>query len=216
MVCIEAIFVGEPQSITDEKGTWFSAIYRAQVSGPIELWERGLLGDGVADTKNHGRLGQAVCVHPIKHYDFWNESYDLRGAQRLGPGSVGENWTISGGDEATIFCGDVYRVGTTIVQVSGPRGPCSKQERKLRLDGFLKRTIDSLRTGFYLRVLQPGIVSAGQPWELEDRLKDPVSVFLVNQAAYREVNRELIRSIVAAEGVVEAWKAMLVARLNGQ
>jgi MOSC domain-containing protein YiiM len=216
MVCIEAIFVGEPQSITDEKGTWFSAIYRAQVSGPIELRERGLLGDRVADTKNHGRPGQAVCVHPIKHYDFWNESYDLKGAQRLGPGSVGENWTISGGDEATIFCGDVYRVGTTIVQVSGPRGPCSKQERKLRLDGFLKRTIDSLRTGFYLRVLRPGIVSAGQPWELEDRPKDPVSVFLVNQAAYREVNRELIRSIVAAEGVVEAWKAMLVARLNGQ
>jgi MOSC domain-containing protein YiiM len=97
MVCIEAIFVGEPQSITDEKGTWFSAIYRAQVSGPIELRERGLLGDRVADTKNHGRPGQAVCVHPIKHYDFWNESYDLKGAQRLVPGSVGENWTISGG-----------------------------------------------------------------------------------------------------------------------
>ena len=51
MVCIEAIFVGEPQSITDEKGTWFSAIYRAQVNGPIELRERGLLGDRVADTR---------------------------------------------------------------------------------------------------------------------------------------------------------------------
>jgi MOSC domain-containing protein YiiM len=84
------------------------------------------------------------------------------------------------------------------------------------LDGFLKRTIDSLRTGFYLRVLQPGIVSAGQRWELENRPKDAVSVFLVNQTAYREVNRELIRSIVAAEGVVETWKNMLVARLNGK
>ena len=160
MVSIQAIFVGEPRSITDEKGTWFSAIYRAQVEGPIELRETGLTGDRVADTKNHGRPGQAVCVHPITHYDFWNKTYNLEGAQRLGPGSVGENWTISGGNEQTIFCGDVYRVGTAIVQVSGPRGPCSKQERKLGLPGFLKRTIDSMRTGFYLKVLQSGIVSS--------------------------------------------------------
>ena len=213
MISIEAIFVGEPQSITDEKGAWFSAIYRKQIDGPVELLERGLLGDRVADTKNHGRPGQAVCVHPITHYDFWNETYDLKGARRLGPGSVGENWTISGSDEETIFCGDVYRVGTAIVQVSGPRGPCSKQERKLRLEGFLKRTIDSLRTGFYLKVLQPGIVSAGQRWELEHRPQNAVSVLLVNKAAYREVNRELISTIVAAEGVVDAWKNMLLARL---
>ena len=85
MVSIEAIFVGEPQSVTDEKGVWFSAIYRKQVDGPIELRERGLLGDRVADTKNHGRPGQAVCVHPITHYDFWNETYDLKGDRRLEP-----------------------------------------------------------------------------------------------------------------------------------
>ena len=65
MIRIEAIFVGEPKSITDEKGTWLSAIYRTRVEGPIELRERGLAGDRVADMKNHGRPGQAVCVHPI-------------------------------------------------------------------------------------------------------------------------------------------------------
>ena len=184
MIRIEAIFAGEPQSITDEKGTWFSAICRTRVEGPIELRERGLAGDRVADTKNHGRPGQAVCVHPITHYDFWNQLYDLTGAECLGPGSVGENWTISGGDEETIFCGDVYQVGTAIVQVSGPRGPCWKQERKLGLDGFLKRTIESMRTGFYLRVLQPGIVETGDALELAEQIK-AVSVNLVNQAAYQ-------------------------------
>jgi MOSC domain-containing protein YiiM len=83
MVCIEAIFVGEPQSITDEKGTWFFAIYRGQVNRPIELRERGLAGDRVADTKNHGRPGQAVCVHPanrtrrrVNLVIQWNHSFD--------------------------------------------------------------------------------------------------------------------------------------------
>jgi MOSC domain-containing protein YiiM len=210
MIRIEAIFVGEPKSITDEKGTWLSAIFRTRVEGPIELGERGLSGDRVADTKNHGRPGQAVCVHPIIHYDFWNAAYDLEGERSLNPGSVGENWTISGGDEETVFCGDVYRVGTAIVQVSGPRGPCWKQERKLGLNGFLKRTIDSMRTGFYLRVLQTGIVSAGDNWELENRFNEPVSVNLVNQAAYRGVEPDVLERIMRAEGVVPEWKEIIL------
>jgi MOSC domain-containing protein YiiM len=216
MVSIQAIFVGEPRSITDEKGTWFSAIYRAQVEGPIELRETGLAGDRVADTKNHGRPGQAVCVHPITHYDFWNKAYDLEGAQRLGPGSVGENWTISGGNEQTIFCGDVYRVGTAIVQVSGPRGPCSKQERKLGLPGFLKRTIDSMRTGFYLSVLQSGIVNTGDNWDLQDRFDSAVSLELVNQAAYRPFEADVFGQVLRSGGLVPEWKDMLLAKLNGR
>jgi MOSC domain-containing protein YiiM len=215
MIRIEAIFVGEPKSITDEKGTWLSAIYRTRVEGPIELGERGLAGDQVADTKNHGRPGQAVCVHPIMHYDFWNAAYELEGERSLCPGSVGENWPISGGDEETVFCGDVYKVGTAIVQVSGPRGPCWKQERKLGLDGFLKRTIDSMRTGFYLRVSQTGKVNTGDKWELENRFNDPVSVNLVNQAAYRGVESDVLERIMRAEGVVPEWKEIILrARSN--
>jgi MOSC domain-containing protein YiiM len=215
MIRIEAIFVGEPKSITDEKGTWLSAIYRTRVEGPIELGERGLAGDQVADTKNHGRPGQAVCVHPIMHYDFWNAAYELEGECSLCPGSVGENWPISGGDEETVFCGDVYKVGTAIVQVSGPRGPCWKQERKLGLDGFLKRTIDSMRTGFYLRVSQTGKVNTGDKWELENRFNDPVSVNLVNQAAYRGVESDVLERIMRAEGVVPEWKEIILrARSN--
>jgi MOSC domain-containing protein YiiM len=216
MVSIQAIFAGEPRNITDEKGTWISAIYRAPVEGPIELRERGLVGDRVADTKNHGRPGQAVCVHPITHYDFWNETYDLTGLQRLRPGSVGENWTIGGGDEQAIFCGDVYRVGTAIVQVSGPRGPCWKQERKLGLPGFLKQTIDSMRTGFYLRVLQPGIVNTGDTWDLRDRFDSAVSVDLVNQAAYRAIEADVFAKVLRSEGLAQEWKDILSARRSDQ
>jgi MOSC domain-containing protein YiiM len=214
MVRIEAIFVGEPKNITDEKGTWLSAIYRSQAQGAIELLDRGLAGDRVADTKHHGRPGQAVCAHPIVHYDFWNQAYDLKGADRLGPGTVGENWTISGADEATIYCGDVYQTGTAIVQVSGPRMPCGKQERKLGLPGFLKRTTDSMRTGFYLRVLRPGAVNTGDLLELQSRPNSAVSVDLVNRAAYQMPDAAIVGRIVRAEGLAEEWKDMVSARLN--
>ena len=33
---IHALFVGQPKTITDERGTWTSSIYRDQVHGPVQ------------------------------------------------------------------------------------------------------------------------------------------------------------------------------------
>jgi MOSC domain-containing protein YiiM len=107
-------------------------------------------------------------------------------------------------------------VGTAIVQVSGPRGPCSKQERKLGLPGFLKRTIDSMRTGFYLKVLQSGIVNTGDNWDLQDRFDSAVSLELVNQAAYRPFEADVFGQVLRSGGLVPEWKDMLLAKLNGR
>ena len=92
--------------------------------------------------------------------------------------------------------------------------PCGKQERKLGLPGFLKRTTDSMRTGFYLRVLRPGTVNTGDLLELESRPDSAVSVDLVNRAAYRTPDAAIIAQIVRAQGLAEEWKGMVLARLN--
>jgi MOSC domain-containing protein YiiM len=94
MISIHSIFVGQPETITDQTGSWKSSIFRKAVFGPVEVGLRGIVGDQVTDVVNHGRPSQAVCVHPIEHYAYWNEQFKLESArQRLGPGSVGENWT---------------------------------------------------------------------------------------------------------------------------
>jgi MOSC domain-containing protein YiiM len=67
-----------------------------------------------------------------------------------------------------------------------------------------------MRTGFYLRVLQTGIVNPGDNWELENRFSEPVSVNLVNQAAYRGVEPDVLERIMSAEGVVPQWKEIIL------
>ena len=109
---------------------------------------------------------------------------------------------------------DVYQTGTAIVQVSGPRMPCGKQERKLGLPGFLKQTTDSMRTGFYLRVLRTGTVNTGDLLDLQSRHQSAVSVDLVNRAAYQTPDAAIIGLIARAEGLAEEWKDMVSARLN--
>lgn len=215
MIEIRAVFTGEPQTITDERGTWRSAIFRTPVSGEVRVTSRGLEGDRVADTKHHGTPDQAICCHPLEHYVFWNEVYGLTGEDALGPGGVGENWTLTGVDESDVCVGDVYAAGTARVQVGGPRVPCWKQERKLGLPGFHKRTMESLRTGFYARVLQEGTVRAGDGMRLEDRPNPGITQRVINECAYRNLDPGLARRLREVPELAEGWKKILNSRLSG-
>ncbi|HRJ43695.1 MAG: MOSC domain-containing protein [Caldilineaceae bacterium] len=181
-IAIHSIYIGQPQTINDPSGIWRSSIFREMVEGPVALTRQGLAGDQVTDTDNHGRLGyQQVCCHSMDHYTYWNERLGLR----LGPGNVGENWTLENADEAAICLEDIYRVGTATVQVSIPRVPCSKQAKRIGRSDWTKLTIDELRTGFYLRVLEEGFVQAGDEWELVERKYPWATVYALNELSYR-------------------------------
>ncbi len=209
MITIHAIFTGQPQTMTDEKGTWKSSIFRSPVSGPIELSPRGLAGDQVTDTDNHGTPDQAVCCHFLDHYAFWNEAYGLTAPDALGPGAVGENWTLAGADEHDICIGDVYAVDTARVQVTAPRYPCTKQERKVKLTSFHKRTMETLRTGFYLRVLQPGVVQPGDELRLVERPQPELTVHAVNADMHHGSDPAFARRLLETPELAAGWKRII-------
>jgi MOSC domain-containing protein YiiM len=145
----------------------------------------------------------------------WNAVYGLTGADALGPGSLGENWTLGEADERDICVGDVYHVGTAAVCVTGPRYPCSKQDRKLSRPGFAERSGQELRTGFYLKVLTPGTVQVSDVWVLEARPHPGLSVHSINRAWFREMDEDVARRVLAAPEAPEWWKEQFRKRLNG-
>jgi MOSC domain-containing protein YiiM len=71
-----------------------------------------------------------------------------------------------------------------------------------------------MRTGFYVSVLQPGMVTAGDLLELQSRPKNPISLKFVNQAVYKLIDPVTIKRVIDSEGVVEGWKEILRARLT--
>lgn len=205
-IAIYSIFVGQPQTIDDGTGSWRSSIYRELVEGPIELSERGLVGDQVTDTDNHGLPGyQQVCCHALEHYAYWNERLGMR----LRPGNVGENWTLENGDESAICLEDVYRVGSATVQVSMPRVPCNKQARRIGRGDWVKLTIDELRTGFYLRVLEAGVVQAGDEWELVEREYPWATLRALNALVYRDENPESAERFLTIPKLHPDWTVRL-------
>ena len=207
---IHTLLIGQPEVRHDAKGEWRTAIYRTPLTEPVALGMRGLEGDKVADTKHHGSKDQAVCVHPLAHHEHWSTVYNVA----LEPGAVGENWTLLGEDETTVCVGDIYAVGTARVQVSQPRFPCSKQERKLGIKGFLKAVMATGKSGWYLRVLTPGVVQVGDLLTLESRPDHGLTVAAANQALLgEELNLPLIDALLELPELAAVWKRGLRRRL---
>jgi MOSC domain-containing protein YiiM len=97
---------------------------------------------------------------------FATESYRIferRAGRSLPVPSFGENLTVSGYDERVACVGDILRVGGALVQVSMPTEHCNKPGRLVGAPQLLKWILETLRTGFYLRVLEPGAIAPGTP-----------------------------------------------------
>ncbi len=53
-----------------------------------------------------------------------------------------------------VHVGDVFKIGDAVVEVTQPRVPCFKLGIKIRIEGSERRFLESLRVGFYFRVLE--------------------------------------------------------------
>jgi MOSC domain-containing protein YiiM len=201
---ILAIFVGEPKTLVDERGTWRSSIARDRKSHSIQLETTGFQGDR-ATQAYHGSPELAVCIHAQSHYTFWNTLLGLQ----LQPGAVGENLTFDTWEDRDICVGDVFRIGTARIQISAPRTPCENQARHIGRADWVKRTIQELRTGMYARVLEAGVVTAGDRVLLEARPNPTLTIYSLNKCFYQEYNPVLAEQFLAAEGLMDWWKQRL-------
>jgi MOSC domain-containing protein YiiM len=204
---LHAIFVGQPKTITDARGTWVSSIYRDPVVGPVRVQQGGLAGDKVAQPY-HGGADADICVHLLDHYRFWQTHYGLD----LQPGVVGENFTLADICEEEVCAGDIVRAGTALVQVTGPRTPCANLARRIGRGDWVKLTIRENRIGFYLRVLEAGVVQPGDPWQLQERFNPDGTIPALNRCLYLEFDPAFAQRITQMPGLGDWWKQEVIER----
>lgn len=147
-----------------------SAMGKRSVDGPVPVMPLGLLGDEQADLSIHGGLEKAVYAYPAEHYAFWREARRQAGVSgiddSLPHGSLGENLTLEGLLESQVWAGDVLRFAHCELQVRIPREPCGKLNAALGFSAAVRAMAQSGFCGFYLSVLTPGTLSAGETFEL--------------------------------------------------
>ena len=139
------------------------AISTLAIPAPIEITRLGVVGDEQADPSVHGGIEKAIYVYPIEHYAFWNEllTRETKKSVELPLGAFGENFTIEGLLETEIFIGDQMQIGDLQFTVVKLREPCFKFNAKMGYKGAAKAMLQSGFSGWYLRVNQTGVLSAG-------------------------------------------------------
>lgn len=147
-----------------------TAMVKQPVQGPVPVAPLGLLGDEQADLNIHGGLAQAVYAYPAEHYAFWRQARREAGAAEIDDslphGSLAENLTLAALLESGAWVGDVLRFPHCALQVTRPREPCHKLNAALGFPQAVRLMAESGFCGFYLSVLEPGSVCAGEAFEL--------------------------------------------------
>ncbi len=203
--------VGRPSEHTSEvkdgqEAAWVSGIWKSPTSGRLALGRTNLDGDTQADLKNHGGPDKAVCCYAAEHYPYWRTALD-RSEAEFPYGAFGENWTVAGMTEDEVCIGDTYTVGTARVQVSQPRMPCWKLGRRWERPALPLEVSGSGRTGYYLRVLEPGEVGAGDTLTRTERPLPEWPVARVNRAMYVDkADADLAAELSRLPLLAEAWR----------
>ena len=158
-------------------------------------------------------MEKAIHHYPREHYAAW--------AAELGehpllaePGAFGENFSTTGWRESDVCLGDRIRVGSALLEVSQGRMPCWKLNDRFDVAQMALRVQQSGRTGWYYRVLEEGVVQAGERLELVERPHGEWSVARLSTVLFdKHLEPELLRECLALP-LVPSWRKTLQRRLE--
>lgn len=161
MARVEAVSVGRIRPT--EHGTLKrTAIDKRPVAGRVRVEPLGLVGDEIADLGHHGGPDQAVYAFACEDYAFWEDEL----GRPLAAGAFGENLTTAGVDVQNARIGERWRVGDTLLELSGVRIPCSVFAGFMDEPQWVRRFTENGVPGAYFRVIEPGTVAASDPIEV--------------------------------------------------
>lgn len=183
----------------------------------LALTESNLEGDDQSDRSVHGGVDKAVYAYPSEHLPAWAVDLDQPDLPDSPTAPFGENISTCGATESDVCIGDVWRWGTAVLQVAQPRWPCQKltvHRRSAEVGGLMRSTG---RTGWYLRVLEPGVVDVAGPITVVERHPAARSVRAANAAMLDRslTDRSNVEALAALDGVLaDEWRLPLLERLG--
>jgi MOSC domain-containing protein YiiM len=196
---VVSVNVGQPRTVPLRTRPVTTSIWKHPVTSRVRAVGDSLEGD-TQTSPHHGGFDRAVYAYSSEDIAFWEGHL----GRTLSPGAMGENLTVTGIDPAEALIGERWAVGSTILEISGPRSPC----RKLSLrhdDPTLPRAfIAAERPGAYLRIIAEGDIGAGDPITIISRPGHEVTVRITFRAWL--IDRSLVSQLRGVPQFSPSWK----------
>jgi len=198
-----------------EKYEMNTAIDKKIISTDVYLDFNGLACDECADDKHHGGLERAIHHYPSEHYTFWQQHYQALGIERdWRISAMGENISTVGFDEDNVCIGDQFSWGDAIIEVSQPRSPCFKLNKRWGVDDCSIIMQDTSRCGWLYRVIKPGMVTNDSTFKLIKRIDNAMSIKQVCDIYFGQpLNQDGLTSLLS-QPLSQSWLSTIKRRLE--
>ncbi|GAA4269723.1 MOSC domain-containing protein [Hyunsoonleella aestuarii] len=204
--------IGKPTTISWNGKEVTTGIYKKPVNHRILFGNQCVQNDEISDRNVHGGEFKACYLFSSDQYSYWKNLYPNLDWEY---GMFGENLTISGLNEKDICVGDIFEIGTSLVQVTQPREPCFKLGIKFGSQQVVKQFIEHGYPGTYIRILEEGYVKNGDSLKLVERVKDSISTWqLFNLLYSKEKNQEHIKLIMNNNALPKRKRNKLISFLK--
>ena len=182
-----------------------SAIWKSPVQDRIAIRGINLDGDVQADRKAHGGFDKAVYAYAIEDTRWWEKEI----GRSLVYGQFGENLTTDGIEVNEALVGDLWQVGTAVLEVSEPRIPCWRLGVRMGDNMFPRRFAEAQRPGTYLRIIVEGHVGAGDEIRVVQRPDHNLTIRDVFRIYTRD--RHEVERLLAVPQMSESWRVWAAA-----
>jgi len=157
-----------------------TGIFKFPTNKPARITKLGLEGDVIVSKKHHGGPDQAVYIYGMADYAWWAKEI----GKELAPATFGDNLTISELESAQFNIGDYLQIGEVTLQVTAPRIPCSTFAARMEDPQWVKKFRHAERPGLYCRVIETGIIKAGDPVTVEKYTDETISIIQMYRDYY--------------------------------
>jgi MOSC domain-containing protein YiiM len=202
---IIGLYSGKLSNIGEKRSP--TGIYKQSVE-QVSVDELGIIGDIQADKRFHGGPEKALHQYALSSYEKIIKRYPLLHKQAKS-GTIGENLSATDMNEHNVCIGDIYNVGSCVLQVSSPRIPCWKIDAKFRQPDLNHFISQHRLNGWYYRVLQPGDITLNDKFLLQQRPNTNVTLDTMLKVINGEAKSHLVRLTTNATGLDPEWQKRL-------
>lgn len=203
VIVVESLNTGGVQTLVDDRGVPYqSAVRRTPRADAQFLGERGFAGDASFELEHH-TPNMDVHAFCLDHYPH----YETLAGKPLPVPTFGENLSLRGGLETEVCIGDVFGVGTALIEISQPTERCGTPGRSAGVPALKKWAFACFYTGYYLRVIRTGWVRAGDAMVLRKRRFPEWTVDRVSRAVFEQMDdAEQFEAMLALPLLSSDWK----------
>ena len=205
---VTSVNVGRIANEFDGRQHYTTGIGKHAIAGRASLERERVVGDEIADLKNHGGPDRALYAYAAEDYAWWEGQL----GRPLAYGLFGENLTLAGIDVNGASIGERWRIGEAIVRVTSPRIPCFKLAHVVGEPNFVKRFAAAHRPGAYLAIESAAAIGSGDDVEVLSRPEKRLTLREFTTIYFEA--RDRAAAFLDITDMTDAWRAWALGALE--